>query len=162
MAMAGRLLAPTVALLALSAGSACTNLLIGRKASGTGSPMIAYTSDAGWQYGGIGHFPASNHTPGALRDIWNEDSGSYAGQIPEAPRTYNAVAFHGGMNEHQLAITETTFGGLSSLEGQDGLIDYGTLMDLALQRCRTAREAIRFIDRILAEHGYCVTEASEV
>ena len=56
-----------------------------------------------------------------------------------------------GMNEHQLAISETTFGGLSMLSGQQGLIDYGTLMDLALQRCRTAREAIVFIDRILSE-----------
>lgn len=76
------------------------------------------------------------------------------GQIPEAPETYNAIAYHGGMNEHQLAISETTFGGLSILGGQKGLIDYGTLMDLALQRCKTAREAITFIDQILKDHGY--------
>lgn len=89
-----------------------------------------------------------------MRDIFNEDSGLYAGQIPEAAKTYNAVAFHGGMNEHQLAISETTFGGLKSLSGQKGMIDYGTFMDLALQRCKTAREAILFIADILHQHGY--------
>ena len=132
----------------------CSNLLVGKHASGTGSPQIAYTSDAGFQYGGMGLYPAANHTPGTRRQIYDEDSGAYAGEIPEAAHTYNAVAYHGGMNEHQLAISETTFGGLASLGGQGGLIDYGTLMDLALQRCTTAREAIRFIDAILREHGY--------
>jgi len=132
----------------------CSNLLVGAKASGTGSPQIAYTSDAGFQYGGTGHYPAGRHPAGTMRPIYNEDSGTYAGQIPEAPETYNAIAYHGGMNEHQLAISETTFGGLSILGGQKGLIDYGTLMDLALQRCKTAREAITFIDQILKDHGY--------
>ena len=102
----------------------------------------------------VGHYAGGRHPPGSKRDIYNEDSGAYSGQIPEADVTYNALAYHGGMNEHQLAISETTFGGLSSLGGQNGLIDYGTLMDLALQRCKTAREAILFIDSILKEHGY--------
>jgi dipeptidase len=93
----------------------CSNLLIGKGASGTGSPQIAYTSDAAWQYGGMGHYPAGDHAPGTMRQIFNEDTGAFAGEIPEAAHTYNAVAFHGGMNEHQLAISETTFGGLKSL-----------------------------------------------
>ena len=88
----------------------CSNLLVGKHASGTGSPQIAYTSDAGFQYGGMGLYPAANHTPGTRRQIYDEDSGAYAGEIPEAAHTYNAVAYHGGMNEHQLAISETTFG----------------------------------------------------
>lgn len=98
--------------------AACSNLLIGRHASATGSPQIAYTSDAGFQYGAIGHYPAGKHPPGTMRDVFNEDSGAYTGQIPEAAQTYNAIAYHGGMNEHQLAISETTFGGLSVLDGQ--------------------------------------------
>ena len=141
-------------LFVLPTASACTNLLIGKDASGTGSPMIAYTSDAGWQYGAMGHYPAATHPPGTLRTIINEDSGAYAGQIPEAEQTFNALAYHGGMNEHQLAIGETTFGGLAILGGQQGLIDYGSLMDLALQRCKTAREAIVFMDSILNQYGY--------
>jgi dipeptidase len=116
--------------------------------------MISYTSDAGFQYGAMGHYPAADHVAGTMRDVFNEDSGSYSGQIPEAAHTYNAIAYHGGMNEHQLAISETTFGGLHSLGGQKGIIDYGSLMDLALQRCKTAREAITFMTGILAEYGY--------
>ena len=81
----------------------------------------------------MGHYPAGDHPPGTKRLVYNEDSGAFAGWIPEAAHTYNALAYHGGMNEHQLAISETTFGGLGSLGGQEGLIDYGTLMDLALQ-----------------------------
>ena len=75
----------------------------------------------------MGHYPAGDHPKGTMRSIFNEDSGAYMGQIPEAAHTYNAVAYHGGMNEHQLAISETTFGGLKSLEGQNGMIDYGWL-----------------------------------
>ena len=197
------------ALLLVTRASACSNLLIGKDTSGTGSPQIAYTSDAGFQYGAsttahrchachclphreyltasltaasltaasrtaasrtaasrtaasrtaaslaaVGHYAGGRHAPGTMRDVYNEDSGAYTGQIPEAALTFNALAYHGGMNEHQLAISETTFGGLGSLGGQGGLIDYGTLMDLALQRCKTAREAITFIDSILKEHGY--------
>lgn len=132
----------------------CSNLLIGKDASETGSPQLAYTSDAAWQYGGVGHYAAARHAKGTMRQIFNEDTGAYAGEITEAAETYNVVGFHGGMNEHQLAISETTFGGLKSLSGQNGLIDYGTLMDLALQRCKTARQAIMFIDEITREYGY--------
>ena len=161
---------PLVLLPLLAGGvAACSNMLVGRSASASGSPQIAYTSDAGFQYGGMGHYPAADHPAGTMRDVFNEDSGAYSGQIAEAPHTYNAVAYHGGMNEHQLAISETTFGGLAALHGQKGLIDYGTLMDLALQRCRTAREAIRFIGEILSEYGYAssgesisIADATEV
>ena len=103
----------STAVAALSGRSTgCSNLLVGRSASGTGSPQIAYTSDAGFQYGAMGHYPGGEHPVGSMRTIYNEDSGAYAGEIAEANYTYNAVAYHGGMNEHQLAISETTFGGL--------------------------------------------------
>ena len=105
-------MAAAILLLLPGAAQACSNLLIGKDASGTGSPQIAYTSDAGFQYGAMGHYPAATHPAGAMRDIFNEDSGAYTGRIPEANQTYNALAYHGGMNEHQLAISETTFGGL--------------------------------------------------
>ena len=98
--------------------TSCSNLLVGKDASGSGSPQIAYTSDAGFQYGAMGHYAAATHPAGAMRLVYNEDSGSFAGKIKEAPVTYNALAYHGGMNEHQLAISETTFGGLSALSGQ--------------------------------------------
>eukprot|EP01062_Namystynia_karyoxenos_P031568 TRINITY_DN23419_c0_g1_i1.p1 TRINITY_DN23419_c0_g1~~TRINITY_DN23419_c0_g1_i1.p1 ORF type:complete len:570 (+),score=157.83 TRINITY_DN23419_c0_g1_i1:77-1786(+) len=139
----------------LSGAEACTNLLISARASETGSPQIAYTSDEGAEFGALRHYPAADHPPGTMRDIWDQDSGRYLGQIPEAAHTYNVVGYTGGMNEHQLAIGETTFGGLKSLQGQEGaLVDYETLMTLALQRARTAREAIRVMDELVQKYGY--------
>eukprot|EP01079_Euglenida_sp_SAG-EU17-18_P012458 gene12458-2272_t len=147
------------AILAAVPAQGCTNILVGKHASTTGSPQIAYTSDAGFQYGAMGHYQAADHPAGARRMIFNEDSGLYLGSIPEAPHTYNALAFHGGHERtpavHWRSVRAKVLltPGLPQLHGQNGTIDYGSLMDLALQRCKTAREAIAFIDSITAEHG---------
>lgn len=131
---------------------ACTNFLITKGASTDGSTMISYTADAHVLYGELYHWPARSHTPGSMVEIHEWDTGKYLGKIPQVPHTYSVV---GLINEHQLAIGETTFGGRPELrDDSTGTIDYGSLMFLALQRARTAREAIEVMTSLVAEHGY--------
>jgi len=138
-------------LLGMTEASACTNFLITKGASTDGSTMISYAADSHVLYGELYHYPAADYPEGAMRDLYDWDSGKYLGQIPEVRHTYNVV---GNMNEWQLAIGETTYGGLEELWEGEGLMDYGTLIYISLQRCKTAREAIRNIAELTAKYGY--------
>lgn len=141
-------------LLLLAGGArACTNILVSKGASADGSTHLSYNADSGQLYGTLGHYPAADHAPGAMRDIWDWDGSFYLGAIPEVNHTYNVV---GNANEHGLIIGETTFGGLPSLDGAGtgAIMDYGSLIWVALQRAKTAREAIRVMDALCQEYGY--------
>jgi dipeptidase len=130
----------------------CTNFLITRGASADGSVMITYAADSHTLYGELYYQPAADHPAGSMRAIEEWDTGKPLGQIPEAAHTYSVV---GNMNEHQLAIGETTFGGREELASQKGAVmDYGSLMYVALQRAWTAREAIEVMTSLVAEYGY--------
>ncbi len=133
-------------------GNACTNFLITRGATADGSTMITYAADSHILYGELYFTPAADHLPGEMLDIYEWDTGNYLGQIPQVPHTYQVV---GLMNEHQVSIGETTFGGRRELHNPDGLLDYGSLMFIALQRARTAREAIRVMTELVEKYGYC-------
>lgn len=147
-----RILLLFVALFALAA-SACTNLLVGKKASKNGEAYLTYSADSYGMYGRLLHYPAGKHAPGTMRRIVDGDTHKYLGEIPEDPVTYNVV---GNINEHQVAITETTFGGRHELAPKDpmGGIDYVSLMALGLQRAKTAREAIKVMTDLVARYGY--------
>ncbi|MEW5807117.1 MAG: C69 family dipeptidase [Acidobacteriota bacterium] len=140
-----------------STANACTNFLITKGASADGSTMITYSADSHEFYGDLSHLPPGIYMQGAMHPVIEWDSGKYLGQIPEAPRTYGVV---GLMNEHQVAIGETTFGGRNECHGGKGILDYGSLMFIALQRAKTAREAIKIIGDLTAEHGYVSTGES--
>lgn len=133
-------------------GWACTNFLAGKGATTDGSTLISYAADSYSLYGALYYLPAASHDEGAMRDIYEWDTGKYLGQIPEAPHTYSVV---GNMNEHQLTIGETTFGGRPELVDTTGLIDYGSLIYITLQRAATAREAIQVMTGLVEEYGYC-------
>lgn len=138
-------------LFAVVAGNACTNFLIGKKASKDGSVFISYSADSYGMSGFVAHFPAATYPEGTMRDIYDWDSGVFLGQIPEARVTYNVL---GNINEHQVAIAETTFGGRPELVDTTGVIDYGSLIYIALQRSKTAREAIDVMTSLVQEYGY--------
>ena len=133
------------------AARACTNFLITKGASVDGSTMITYAADSHTLYGELYFGPAAQHPPGTMRDIIEWDTGKFLGRIPEAPATYSVV---GNMNEHQLAIGESTWGGRGELVDPAGIVDYGSLMYIALQRARTAREAIAVMTELVAQYGY--------
>ncbi len=135
---------------AVRPASACTNFLITKGASADGSVMITYAADAHDFYGELSYIPPGVHPPGAMRDVFEWDTGEFLGRIAEVPVTYSVV---GNMNEHQVAIGETTFGDRKELVGS-GLVDYGSLMFIALQRATTAREAIQVIGDIVEQYGY--------
>lgn len=131
---------------------ACTNFLITKGASADGSTMITYAADSHVLYGELYYQPAADHPEGSMRDIHEWDTGKYLGQIAEVAHTYSVI---GNMNEHQLAIAETTFGGRKELESQSGAImDYGSLIYVTLQRAKTAREAIQVMTDLTEEYGY--------
>ncbi|HET7752660.1 MAG TPA: C69 family dipeptidase [Anaeromyxobacteraceae bacterium] len=130
---------------------ACTNILVSRGATSDGSTIITYAADSHELYGELYYTPGATHAPGAMRDVHEWDTGDYLGQIRQAQVTYNVV---GNMNEHQVAVAETTFGGRKELVNPKGGIDYGSLMYVALERARTAREAIDVMTSLVAEYGY--------
>ena len=130
----------------------CTNFLITRGASADGSTMITYAADSHTLYGELYYQPAQDHPAGAMRDIYEWDTGKFLGKIPQPAHTYSVI---GNMNEHQLAIGETTFGGRSELAKQTGAImDYGSLIYVTLQRAKTAREAIEIMTKLVEDYGY--------
>lgn len=130
----------------------CTNFLITKGASADGSTMISYAADSHVLYGELYHWPASDWAPGTLLDVWEWDTGKFMGQIEQVAHTYNVV---GNMNEHQLAIGETTYGGRSELATQEGAVmDYGSLIYITLQRAKTAREAIKTMVELMDKYGY--------
>ena len=131
--------------------NACTNFLITKGASTDGSCMISYAADSHVLYGELYHYPAKDWPAGAMLDVYDWDGGMYRGQIPQIAHTYNVV---GNMNEYQLAIGETTYGGLESLWEGDGISDYGSFIYITLQRAKTAREAIKCMGELVANYGY--------
>lgn len=138
-------------LLSLSSGRACTNYLISKGASADGSTMITYAADSHSLYGELYYWPAAVHQPGGMLDVHEWDTGKYLGKIKQVPFTYQVV---GNINEHQVAIGETTFGGREGLNDPNAIMDYGSLMYIALQRSKTAREAIKVMTDLVAEYGY--------
>ena len=146
------LFALAAVLLFVTEGVACTNFLVGKKASADGSVFISYSADSYGMSGFVAHFPAAYHPEGTMRDIYEWDSGKYLGMIPQIAQTYTTI---GNMNEHSLIIGETTFGGRPELEDPNGGIDYGSLIYITLQRAKTAREAIDIIVDLANTYGYC-------
>lgn len=130
---------------------ACTNILITKGATQDGSTIITYVADSHTLYGELVYIPAQDHPPGSWREIYEWDTGKYLGRIPEVPHTYAMV---GNMNEHQVSIGETTYGGRHELRDSTAILDYGNLIYIALQRARTAREAIHVMTSLVEEYGY--------
>lgn len=129
---------------------ACTNFIVGKKASTDGSTIVSYAADSYSLYGFLRFSPAADYADGAMRDVVDWDTGKPLGQIPQVAHTYSVV---GNQNEHQLTIGETTWGGREELEGDQG-IDYGSLIYIALERCKTAREALRCMTDLATRYGY--------
>ena len=130
---------------------ACTNLIVTKGASKDESVMITYSADSYNIYGELYHFKSAVYPKGATLEVYEWDTGKFLGIIPQAEVTYNVV---GNINEHQVVIGETTFTGRKELINKSGLIDYGSLMYIALQRSKSAREAIKIMTDLVAEHGY--------
>lgn len=131
---------------------ACTNIIVGKKASKDGSVFVSYSADSYGAYGVMQHYNASTHKKGDKRIVRDWETNKYLGEIDEAPITYNVV---GNINEFQLTIAETTFGGREELVDTTGIIDYGSLIYITLQRAKTAREAIKIMDELVNRYGYC-------
>ena len=129
---------------------ACTNLIVTKGASANGSNMCTYAADSHQLYGELHFTPAADYPAGTMMEIRDWDSGKLLGEIPQASHVYSVT---GNMNEHQLVIAETTYGGREFVDST-AVLDYGSLMHIALQRCKTAREAILLIDRLMQEYGY--------
>jgi dipeptidase len=130
---------------------ACTNFLVTKGASADGSTMITYAADSHIRYGELYFSPATRWPAGSMVTIYDRSTAEPLGQIPQVPHTYQTIGF---MNEHQVAIGESTFGGRSELVDSTGLMDYAALMFLATQRAKTAREAIKVIADLIEEYGY--------
>lgn len=130
---------------------ACSNILVSKGASKDGSVLLSYSADSHILYGELYYKRGNVHAPGTMLKIYEWDTGKYLGEIAQAPRTYNMV---GNMNEHQVIITETTFGGLPQLEDTTGIVDYGSLIYITLQRAKSAREAIKIMADLVNEYGY--------
>lgn len=130
---------------------ACTNFLVTKGASTDGSTFISYAADSHVLYGELYFWAAADHEEGSMLKVYDWDSGKYLGEIPQAAHTYNVV---GNMNEHQLAIGETTYGGRKELVNPEGGIDYGSLIYITLQRAKNAREAIKTMAWLVEEYGY--------
>lgn len=141
-----------VLILALVDGHACTNLIVGKKASVDGAVMCSYNADSYGAFMKLCHFPAARHSKGEMRKIFDWDTNVYHGEIPEAEETYNVI---GNINENQVTIGETTFTCREETIDTTGIIDYGSLIYIALQRSRTAREAIHVMTSLVEQYGYC-------
>ena len=131
---------------------ACTSFIVGKKASVDGSVFCTYNADDYGMFIGLCHYPAGKHGKGEMRKVFDWDTKEYHGQIPEAAVTYNVI---GNINEHQVTIAETTFGGRHEMVDTTGILDYGSLIYIALQRSKTAREAIKVMTTLAETYGYC-------
>ncbi len=129
---------------------ACTSLIPAKGATADGSVMVTYAADSHNLYGELYNQPAADHPAGTMRKIVEWDTGKPLGEIPEVPHTYATI---GNMNEHGLAIAESTWGGREELAGT-GIIDYGSLIYVTLQRAKTAREAIKVMTNLVKDYGY--------
>lgn len=138
--------------LAAAGAMACTNFIVGKKASKDGSVICSYSADSYGMFSGLRHQPAAKHQKGEMRKIYEWDTNKYLGEIPEAEETYNTI---GNINEWQVTIGETTFGGREEMVDTTGILDYGSLIYIALQRSKTAREAIHVMTTLVEQYGYC-------
>ena len=138
--------------MAATGAMACTNFIVGKKASADGSVICSYNADSYGAFMWLYHYPAAKHQPGEMRKIYEWDTNKYLGEIPEAAETYNVI---GNINEWQVTIGETTFGGREEMVDTTGVIDYGSLIYIALQRSKTAREAISIMTSLVEQYGYC-------
>jgi dipeptidase len=129
----------------------CTNYIVTKGASSNGSTMITYSADSHELYGELYHWPARDYPEGSIMEVYEWDSGRLMGKIKQVSHTYSVI---GNMNEHQLAIGETTYTGNETLIDTTAIIDYGSLIYISLQRARTAREAIRVMSDLVSEYGY--------
>ena len=145
-------IALSVMLMSAISGVACTNFIVGKKASADGSVICSYNADSYGAFMWLYHYPAAKHQAGDMRKVYEWDTNKYLGEIPEAPETYNVI---GNTNEWQLTIGETTFGGRMEMVDTTGVIDYGSLIYIALQRSKTAREAIEVMTSLVEKYGYC-------
>ncbi len=147
-----KLLLTATFMVAASYVMACTNFIVGKKASADGSVFCTYNADSYGAFMPLYHFPAAKHAAGDMRQIYDWDTNKYLGQIPEAAETWNVI---GNTNEWQVTIGETTFGGREEMVDTTGIIDYGSLIYIALQRSKTAREAIQVMTTLVEQFGYC-------
>ena len=131
---------------------ACTNFIVGKQASADGSVFVTYNADSYGAFMPLYHYPAAKHQPGDMRKVYDWDSHKYLGEIAEAPETYNVI---GNTNEWQVTIGETTFGGREEMVDSTGVIDYGSLIYITLQRAKTAREALQIMTSLVEQYGYC-------
>ena len=134
-----------------SEAEACSNFIVGKKASVDGSVMCSYSADDYGMFQYLCHYPAAKHAKGEMRKIFDWDSNKYYGEIPEAAETYNVI---GNINEWQVTIGETTYGGREEMVDSTGIMDYGSLIYVALQRSKTAREAIKVMTTLANTYGY--------
>ena len=161
------LILPILVALQITSSDACTNFLITRGATKDGSTMITYAADSHVLYGELYYWPAADYPDGAMLDVVEWDTGKYMGKIPQVKHTYQVT---GNMNENQVAIGETTYGGRKELATQkDALVDYGSLIYISLQRSKTAREAITVMTDLVKNFGYAssgesfsISDANEV
>ena len=130
----------------------CTNFIVGKKASADGSVICSYNADDYGMFQNLCHYPAATHKKGDMRKVFDWDTNRYNGEIPEALHTYNVI---GNINEYQVTIGETTYGGREEMVDTTGILDYGSLIYIALQRSKTAREAIRVMTTLVEKYGYC-------
>ena len=130
---------------------ACTNFIVGKNASADGSVICSYNADSYGAFMWLYHYPAAKHQKGDMRKIFEWDTNKYLGEIPEAEETYNVV---GNINEWQVTIGETTYGGREEMVDSTGIIDYGSLIYIGLQRSKTAREAISVMTSLVEKYGY--------
>ena len=144
-------LAATLISLSSADALACTNMLVGKKASVNGATMISYNADSHTLYGELYYTPAADHAPGAMRKVIEWDTNKPLGEIPQPAHTYRVV---GNVNEWQVTIAESTWGGRHRLSDKNGIIDYGSLIYIALERSKTAREAIDVMTSLVSEYGY--------
>ncbi|HOR39921.1 MAG: C69 family dipeptidase [Paludibacteraceae bacterium] len=146
-----KLLLLIVSVLAYFNSMACTNFLVGKAATVDGSTLISYSADSYFMFGSLYYSPAATYPDNAMLDIYEWDTGEYLGKIKQAERTYSVV---GNMNEFQVSIGETTFGGRPELVDTTAILDYGSLIYIALQRSRSAREAIKVMTDLVEQYGY--------
>lgn len=138
-------------LLVASYAAACTNFIVGKKASVDGSVFVTYNADSYGAFMPLYHYPAAKHQPGDMRQVYEWDTNKYLGEIAEAAETYNVI---GNSNEWQVTIGETTFGGREEMADSTGVIDYGSLIYIALQRSKTARQALQIMTSLVEQYGY--------
>ena len=140
-----------IVMMAAGHALACTNLIVGKGASTDGSVIVSYNADSYGMYGNLYTHKAAKHNKGEVRKVYDWDTNRFLGLIDEAEVTYNVV---GQMNENQVSVCETTFGGREELVDTTGKVDYGSLIYIALERSKTAREAIKVMTDLVAQYGY--------